>query len=175
LAKLIPILQNKAEAMTKQADFANTPFYVLKSENQPVGPTIKFDDGDAICVCIYGFSDKPIYDTFIESSGQSLAPYPLVKGYLANQIAEAESADAKGAHPGLVVLDATDPKQSVLLATTMASVLLAQQDADKRVCVEFELAFDSGIPGYRIIRSFEGLPASDSQTPEVSGFEPSAT
>ena len=138
--------------MTNKTDFAPTPNYVLRRDNQSICPTIKFDGAETSCVCVYGFSDKPIYDEFIGNSNQPLTPYPLVKGYLANQIEESQSADTKGESLRLVILDATDLKQPVLLAATMATVLQAQQDKAAEVAVECELIFDPDTSCYQLAK-----------------------
>ena len=135
--------------MSKRTGFANTPYYVLKSGNQPIYPTINFDGPDAHCDCIYGFSDKPVYDLFIKNNARALTPYPLVKGYLSHQIEEADSVATQGDRLRFVILDATDQAQPVLLAATMATVLLAQQEKTKQISVEFELVFDPETTGYR--------------------------
>lgn len=147
--------------MTKKTDFANTPCYVLKSGNLPIYPTINFVDPDTNCVCVYGFSGKPIYDKFIKRAGQLLTPYPLVKGFLANQIAEVGSTESKGASLSLVILDATDYEQPVLSAATMAAILLAQQEKAKQVPVEFELVFDSETTSYQFTTEPEATPVID--------------
>ncbi len=131
--------------MTQKSVQANTPSYVLKQGNQSISPTILLADPNASCVCVYGFSDKPIYDEYIKGNSAALTPYPLVKGYLSNQI---DSADSDGGLR-LVILDATDDAQPVLAATTMATVLLAQQQNEKQVSIEFELVFDPESAGYR--------------------------
>ncbi len=130
--------------------FANTPRYVLQSGNQAVFPTVNPDDPDNNCNCVYGFSDKPIYDKFVKSALQLLTPYPLVKRYLAKQIGEADSANASGVCPGYVILDAIDPVQPVLEAATMATVLLAHQEKAGQVPVEVELIFDPDTASYHI-------------------------
>jgi hypothetical protein len=147
--------------MPKKTDFANTPCYVLRSGNQPIYPTINFDDPDTNCVCVYSFSDKPNYDKFIKSAGQLLTPYPLVKGYLSNQIAEIDSSDTNGVCLGLVILDATDLAQPVLSAATMAAVLLAQQEKAKQVPIEFELVFDPETTSYQFTNESDATPVID--------------
>ena len=134
------------------ARFANTPYYVLKSGNQPIYPTINFDDPDTNCRCVYGFSDKPIYDKFIKGADQVLTPYPLVKGYLVNQIAGANSAETNGVRLSLVILDATDATQPVVSIATMATVLLALQENAMQLPVDFELAFDPVTVSYPMKR-----------------------
>ena len=134
--------------MTKTARFANTPYYVLKSGNQPIYPTIDFDDPDKSCRCVYGFSDKPIYDKFIKSANQLLTPYPLVKGYLTKMIDDQDSRESKRVCPGYVILDATDGVQPVLAAATLAAVLLAHQEKSKQVPIEVELILDPETASY---------------------------
>ena len=139
----------------------NTPRYILKSGNQPICPTIKLDDPDTQCVCVYGFSDKLIYDKFIKNAGQALTPYPLVAGYLSNRIEEARSATTHGDHLNLVILDATDSAQSVLPAATMATVLHAVQEKSKQVSIEYELVYDSETTCYRLRNDPKDAPAID--------------
>ncbi len=146
--------------MPKRTDSANTPYYLLKCGDQAIYPTINFEGSDTHCVCFYGFSDKPIYDKFIKRSGQVLTPYPLVKGHLSNQIADTDSVDTTGDHLRLVILDATDPEQPFLSATTMATVLLAQQEKSNQVPIEFELVFDPKTTGYRLSDDSKDVPAS---------------
>ncbi len=138
--------------MKNQTGSAATPQYVLKSGSQPIYPTVNFDDSTTKCTCVYGFSDKPIYDQFINNASQLLTPYPLVKGYLANQIAEADSAETGGVRLSLVVLDATDPVQSVVSVATMASVLVALQEQAMHTPIVFELDFDLATASYHINR-----------------------
>ena len=136
--------------MKNRTGFANTPCYLLKSGNQPIYPTINFDDPGTTCICAYGFSDKPLYDEFIKNANQPLTPYPLVKRYLANQIAEANSAETNGVRLSLVILDATDPAQPVVSVAKMAAVLLALQEKAMQIPVEFELGFDPVTASYQI-------------------------
>ena len=140
--------------MFQKTDFADTPCYVLKSGNLPIFPKVVGDDPDADCVCVYGFSNKLVYDQFIKNAAQPLTPYPLVNGYLANQIAVIGSDDTNGAGLRLVILDATDPAQPVLTAATMAAVLLAQQEKAKQIPVEFELVYDPETNSYRLNNGF---------------------
>ena len=135
--------------MTNTARFANTPHYVLKSGNQTIYPTIDSDDPDVSCSCVYGFSDKPIYDTFIKGADQLLTPYPLVMGYLNKIIDDQASCASKRACPGYVILDATDGGQPVLAAATISAVLLAHQEKSNQVPIDIELVFDSDTASYR--------------------------
>ena len=117
--------------MTQKTVLASTPCYVLKSGSQPIAPAIHPDETK--CVCVYGFSDKPIYDQFIQSKSELLTPYPMVQGYLSNQVA---AAGSEGDFLRLVILDATDGAQPVLGAATMSAVLLAQEQNADQVSVE---------------------------------------
>ncbi len=145
--------------MTTTTEFASTPCYVLKSGNQPIFPTINLEDSSKTCICVYGFSDKPIYDKFIDTAPQLLTPYPLVEGYLANQIAEAEATAPNGVC--LVILDATDPTQSVLSAATMAEVLRAQQEKARQVSIVLELAYDPETASYFVAGGSIPIPPSE--------------
>lgn len=135
-----------------------TPNYVLRSDNKPFSPAIEFADpkneteneNDTNCVCVYGFSDKPIYDSFLKSVSQLLTPYPLVKGFLQREITEGEEAATLGHSMRLVVLDAADLSQPILKVATMAAVLRAMQENEKQVPVEYELAYDVGSKRYRL-------------------------
>ncbi len=144
--------------MSPNTVFANTPCYVLKSGNQPICPTINSADPGTHCICVYGFSDKPIYDKFIKLARQLLTPYPLVKRYLANQIAAANAAENNGIYLSLVILDATDPTQPVLPAATMAVVLRAQQEKARQVPVEYRLRFDPETTSYQFANESEAMP-----------------
>ena len=135
--------------MTKPSTHVATPFYILKSDKQPIFPTITFDEKNSGCICVYGFSDKPIYDKFIQSTDKLLTPYPLVGGYLENRIAEAAAPD-KEISLCLVILDATNRSQQTIVAATMATVIEAQQDKDSQTPIEFELTLDSATGNYSI-------------------------
>ncbi|MDB4766218.1 hypothetical protein OAG71_00875 [bacterium] len=133
--------------MTKQPTLAATPLYVLRSDNQTFSPTITSDEAITDCVCIYGFSDKPIYDQFIKSTDQLLTPYPLVGGYLENRIEE-EAATGEKTFLRLIILDATDISQKSVSAATMAAVLSAQQEKNDQTPIDFELTFDPATSSY---------------------------
>ncbi len=131
--------------MTLGTAFASTPCYVLKNGSQPISATTHPDNKK--CTCVYGFSDKPVYDQFIKNADELLTPYPLVIGYLSNQIEASESADDDLL---LVILDARGAKQPVLAAATMETVLAAKKNKEEQVSVEFELTFDPGTNSYRL-------------------------
>ena len=79
---------------------ADTPYYVLNDEDGRIGPKVIPLNTGVECMPIYGLSDKRPYDRFCAKSELALKPYPLVKGYLRNQI------DALGDVLKLVVIDA---------------------------------------------------------------------
>ncbi|WP_372895095.1 hypothetical protein [Stieleria sp.] len=130
---------------------ANTPCYVLLDGKQRLAPKLIAPDSGPQCVAIYGFSDKQPYDLFIANSKLALTPYPLVKGYLKNQITE--SSDV--IH--LVVIDATGPQQSPLNAATVDCVLQAQQQNANQVSVSFRLTLDGDAKAYRVEKASPGL------------------
>ena len=80
---------------------ASTPNYVLIDGNLRIGPKILPLDFGTECWAIYGFSSKSTYDRFCSNSQRALKPYPLVPGYLRNQM------DAPGDRLKLVVMDAS--------------------------------------------------------------------
>ena len=72
--------------MPMSAVVADTPNYVLMDGNLRIGSKVVRLDAGIECSAIYGFSDKGPYDEFSANSQLALKPYPLVKGYLRNQI-----------------------------------------------------------------------------------------
>jgi hypothetical protein len=124
--------------------FSKTPRYVLKDGSHPTGPSVLHASSDAPPLVVFGFSDKPEYDVFSKASPLALTPYPLVKGFLENQIAE-DSGSLR-----LVVLDATFPKQVVFNAATMQSVLNAFRVDSDRVAISHQLVLDDSSQGHRV-------------------------
>ena len=131
--------------------FVNTPCYVLLDGKHRLGPMLLPSDARSEGVAIYGFSDKTPYDLFCANSELALTPYPLVKGYLKNQITD--SSDA--IH--LVVVDAAGPSETQLNAATMESVLEAQEQKSEGVTISFHLMLDRGSQAYRIEKASSGL------------------
>jgi hypothetical protein len=93
---------------------------------------------------IYGFSDKGPYDWFCAKSELALKPYPLVKGYLRNQI------DLPGDVLKLVVIDARGPCEPYLQAATMEAVLEAQESRATSVNAGYRLMFEQDANAYRV-------------------------
>ena len=123
---------------------AGTPDYVLMDENRRIGPKVVPLDSGLACTAIYGFSNKGSYDTFWANSRLALTPYPLVKGYLRNQVDEA------GNGLKLVVLDAAGPLESPVHAAPMEAVLDAQENRTTHVTAEYRLVFDQEANAYRV-------------------------
>ena len=133
----------------------NTPCYVLLDGKQRLGPKLLPPHGGPEAVAIYGFSDKPPYDLFCANCELALTPYPLVKGYLKNQITD--SGDA--VH--LVVVDAAGPNEAHLNAATMQSVLEAQEQKAAQVTISFRLMLDQGLQAYRVEKVSPGIGESN--------------
>lgn len=123
---------------------ASTPNYVLIDGNLRIGPKVLPLDAGMSCSAIYGFSDKGPYDRFCANSRLALKPYPLVKGYLRNQI------DAPGDSLKLVVIDAAGPGEPYLHAATLKAVLEAQETHAAHVTTAYRLTFDEGANAYRV-------------------------
>jgi hypothetical protein len=123
---------------------ASTPNYVLIDGNVAIGPRVVPLDASTECSAIYGFSDKGPYDKFCANSQQALKPYPLVKGYLRNQI------DAQGDSLKLVVIDAAGPSEPYLHAATIEAALDAQEHRAAHVTAAYRLTFDEEANVYRV-------------------------
>lgn len=125
---------------------ASTPNYVLIDGSFRIGPKVALYPLDAgvKCSAIYGFSDKRTYDKFCTNSQQALKPYPLVKGYLRNQI------DSPGDNLNLVVIDAAGPSEPYVHAATIVAVLESQVSCAPQVTAAYRLTFDEEANGYRV-------------------------
>lgn len=125
-----------------------TPHYVLKQGNQPSRPNlvaIDLSDPTTQATVLFGFSDKPEYDTFHASClSLELTPYPLVKRFLIDQL-ESEGQELK-----LLVLDAITPCDPCLNATTFQAALHALLNGLNAVPITHHLRFDDVLSQYRI-------------------------
>ncbi len=127
-----------------------TPRYVLMNGKNRIGPSVTSESCARNCLAIYGFSGKGPYDRFQQNSEQHLTPYPLVEGYLSNQIAaDSESGDPEGSLK-LVVLDAAGPDDPLLFAVTMQATLDAQKNRILQVKTSHCLSFNSQASAYQI-------------------------
>jgi hypothetical protein len=123
---------------------AKTPHYVLKDGSNPTRPRLSKSRSDNHTNVIYGFSDKPKYDVYITESPLALTPYPLVKGYLNDQIKlDGDSLD-------LVVLDAASSTERCLNAVTFSSVLESLAIRSESVAITHRLILDAFSSEYRI-------------------------
>lgn len=121
-----------------------TPYYVLMDNHRPLGPEVVRSDSGPECAAVYGYSGRHAYDQFRRDSETKLAPYPLVKGYLRNQV------DASGDGLRLVVVNAVSSCDIVLQAATMLAVLQAQEQQTANVVAAYRLTFDPAVKAYRI-------------------------
>lgn len=121
-----------------------TPYFVLMDGSCRIGPDILPLPLGFECSPIYGFSDKGSYDKFCLQSQMALTPYPLVKGYLQNQV------DTPGDCLKLVVVDAARPDEPYLRATTMKAVLEAQENRTTHVTSDYRLVFEQENNAYRV-------------------------
>ena len=112
--------------------------------NLRIGPKVVAFDAGFECSAFCGSSDKGPYDKFCPNSQLALKPYPLVKGYLRNQI------DAQGDSLKLVVIDAAGPSEPYLHAATIEAVLEAQERRAAHVTAAYRLTFDEGATAYRV-------------------------
>jgi hypothetical protein len=132
-----------------------TPNDVLLDGKQRIGPQLLALHSGKICIAIYGFSSKQSYDAFCEKSDRALTPYPLVKGYLRNQLEEA------GDSLLLVVVDAAGPDESHLNAATMQSILKAQGNHSSQVTVSHRLTRDEQSQAYRVEKNSSSVVSAD--------------
>jgi hypothetical protein len=141
---------------------SKTPRYVLRHGLQLVSPSLSANHtfvadsevadsrSSAIApLVIFGFTDKPQYDAFLQSDTKHLTPYPLVKRFLMDQLDQVEHR----AGGKLLILDALDPSQRVMQATTFEAVLKSLQDGQHFVPITHRLirdGVDSASCHYRI-------------------------
>ena len=122
---------------------ADTPRYVLLDGSERASPNLLTNIAQPRYLAIYGFSDKEPYDLFCDNSKLELTPYPLVKGYLQDQLKQSEIGH-------LVVVDAASPDEAHLRAATMESVLEAQQSQACQVAVSYWLTLDPSSQSYLV-------------------------
>ena len=150
--------------MTMNERTVPTPNYVLLDEKGPIGPKLVENSAQPLGTVIYGFSDKVPYDAFRANGLLGLRPYPLVKGYLRNQIAA-----RRGDERLLVVVDATGPAADRLNTVTMESVFEAQQQSAKEVNVSSELRFDAVQQAYAVQAEAGADPTNQASQIPVGG------
>lgn len=128
--------------------FSNTPRYVLKDGSRPFCPSVSQTSSDDKVTVVFGFSDKPQYDAFMSHCSVALTPYPLVKGYLKNQIDADSNADSHGLK--LIVLDAVGPTTAVHYAATMQDVLESFDGKQDSVAVSYRLVLDEASESFQL-------------------------
>ncbi|WDQ15207.1 hypothetical protein [Rhodopirellula sp. P2] len=116
--------------------FSKTPRFVLKADGLPIGPNTVPANQDAETQVVFGFSSKEHYDAFQKACSDPVTPYPLVKGYLQNQVEEGSGRRQ------LVMLDADSPTQEECLAATFQSILASIQSSSDTVPVSHQLHLD---------------------------------
>ena len=129
--------------MPMKAALRATPHYVLMDGKLPIGPSMLPPESNLECSRIYGFSDKEPYDAFCADSEMALTPYPLVKGYLRNELSGPDGLK-------LVVVDAAGPRDPYLHAATMEAVLEAHEKGMAHVIAAYQLVFDEQAEAYRV-------------------------
>ena len=139
----------------------NTPCYVLLDGKQRFGPKLLPLHGGPNYVAIYGFSDKQPYDLFCAHCDVPLTPYPLVKGYLKNQITDSGNA------VDLIVVDAAGPQEAHLNAATISSVLEAQEQNANHVTISFRLMLDRESQAYHVEKASPGLDVANTPAEKV--------
>ena len=122
---------------------SSTPTYVLMNDGCRIGPRLTQVASEK-CDVIYGFSSKAAYECFRDNCDVALTPYPLVKGYLRNRIEETDKEHK------LVAIDVNGPLDAALKATTIATVLDAQEKQIAHVTSVYLLAFDEDKNAYRL-------------------------
>jgi hypothetical protein len=120
------------------------PRYLLRDGRIFSGLSISNDSATVSVSALYGFSDKPQYDLYLTQCTRTLTPYPLVKGYLKNQI------EASPDSLQLVVLDAATPNQDVLDAATMQAIVDALNLNLPTVAISHHLTLDASTATYRV-------------------------
>lgn len=130
--------------MTMHEVVVSTPRYVLLDGNRRLGPEVISSDLGHECSVIYGFSGKDAYDRFLANSDLALRPYPLVEGYLRNQVGDA------GGDLQLIVADADGPRERRLQALTMAAVLQAQETRLAQLPAAHQFVLDQQANAYRL-------------------------
>ncbi|MFN6163673.1 MAG: hypothetical protein ACK6DC_06000 [Planctomycetota bacterium] len=129
---------------------ARIPRYLLSDGLGYASPRVLQPSYQIGLTVLYGFSDKPEYDTFISSSEIPLTPYPLVKGYLERAI------DSNLLQ--LVVLDAGTSQQTLLQASTFEAILESLCNKLDTVPVTHRLMIDKANTAYLVeeINHLEG-------------------
>lgn len=130
---------------------SKTPRYVLRRGLQLASPSLSKSQASLANAevadprtsavdqaVVFGFTDKPQYDLFLKGDTKHLTPYPLVKRFLMDQIDQVDHRTGSK----LLVLDAVEPNQKVMQATTFEAVLKSLQDDQHDVPITHRLIRD---------------------------------
>ena len=95
------------------------PRYLLLDETKPIGLELAASATEESAKFLYGFSDKPQYDSFRENSQLAYRPYPIVKGFLKNQL------ESKDGRYQFIAIDASGPRDESVNVASIEVVLEA--------------------------------------------------
>ncbi|MEW4452030.1 hypothetical protein AB1L30_05030 [Bremerella sp. JC817] len=113
-------------------------------EHERVGPRLEEGTSHSSRQVLYGFSDSDAYERFRSHSTNDYRPYPLVKGYLREQL----QSDSE--RIGLIVLDAVSARDEQLNAAAMDNVLQALEASDAKVGSRYRLTYDAATLAYQV-------------------------
>ena len=122
-----------------------TPHYVLKAGTLTHEPSVVQSESGSATYAIFGFSDKPQYDRFLLDATEGLTPYPLVKRFLQDQLAQ--EADTLR----LVILDPVSFDALEWKAATFESVLESIQSRSEFVKPSHRLVRQESSMSYRAL------------------------
>ncbi len=122
----------------------STPRYLLLNEGQRIRPQVALLPSGLKWSFFYGFSNKDRFDTFISNSPLHLVPHPLVKVHLRNDL------EAQGVDLTLVVIDASGPGDSEIVAATIEVVLQAHEDQLSQIIAAYRMTFDQKTETYQV-------------------------
>lgn len=129
----------------------STPYYTLIDNAGRIGPEVITSRPELQCTPIYAFSSKRMYDNFCQNCQSPLKPYPLVKNYLRNQLAESD-AGLK-----LIAIDPAGPYDPYLYAATMKAVLESQESGSSFVFAAYRLILENETRSYSVCEALRSV------------------
>lgn len=122
------------------------PRYLLRLNNQTLGPDhVQLRSGQR-CSAFYGFSDKESYDRFQANSSLQLTPYPLVDVFLQDQA----KASVENDRPVLIVMNPKGPDCELLQAVTARAVMRIREQNKTELMSTHVLMFDKQAAVYLV-------------------------
>jgi hypothetical protein len=118
-------------------NLAPLPLYVLLEENAPIRVQLVALDAEESQQTLYAFSDKKQYDAFTAATTRDLRPYPLVKGYLRNQLTTIDDGVR------FVAIDAPAPNLEQLNVASIESVIDAFEKKSGQVVTHIRNAIQT--------------------------------